>query len=124
VISLQSTLRHQAVSGNQRLPVVYDSLNTNCKKDGKSEDELPRTGRSDGRKRYVAELACPAAQIGEKLSAENEVNLDKQQQLHASSVLLRNPNRRGSEAPERRIVERLRRRLSLTLALASQLGAS
>jgi hypothetical protein len=29
VISLQSTLRHQAVSGNQRLPVVYDSLNIN-----------------------------------------------------------------------------------------------
>ncbi len=27
MISLQSTLRHQAVSGNQRLPVVYDSLN-------------------------------------------------------------------------------------------------
>ena len=28
---------------------------------------------------YGAELACPAAQIGEKLSAENEANLDKQQ---------------------------------------------
>jgi hypothetical protein len=28
---------------------------------------------------FLAELACPAAQIGEKLSAENEGNLDKQQ---------------------------------------------
>jgi hypothetical protein len=32
VISLQSTLRHLAASGNQRLPVICDSLNVNFKK--------------------------------------------------------------------------------------------
>jgi hypothetical protein len=52
---------------------------------GKSQEELARTGRSVGRKRYVTELACQAAQIGEKLFAENEVNLDKQ---HAVLLLM------------------------------------
>jgi hypothetical protein len=45
----------------------------------KSEPEPRFRGNYHLSKRNVAEPALPAAQIGEKLYAENEVNLDKQQ---------------------------------------------